>query len=366
MKYSSEQITALIPTFQRNTCLERAVRGVLNQQHKNTIINIFDNDPQNQLTSTLKQLIENTPNINYTRNERNIGSLSNFKKCFESVETPFFSIQSDDDFILPNFYMDALKIFERFPTIGFVVFESLIVNRRSELVVPAASTGKISLNTTDRPIFISSVPNTWTSMLFRKEIAPIFAEAVVYPSDIGSDMRCVMRAMSRYDFVVVAKPAACFTAHQGSTSSSRASVEEGTPYHIVQLTRHVDVIMDPHVCEEQRDFHRALLHSLRKKNLRPIWMRIILVDIVREWVELDDIDYSNRLDKNCNAFINNENGGIIGSALMHARKNSLLRALFRFFLRRLLLLRRKKWRDKMCLLENGKYSHIFSLLREVK
>jgi glycosyltransferase involved in cell wall biosynthesis len=366
MSINSPQITTLIPTYKRNEFLRRAIRGALGQSYSNTIVRVFDNDPDNSLPQDLQELIKKEPRLIYQRNKTNLGHIKNFKQCFDSVETPYFSIQSDDDFLLPNFYTDALKIFKEHTNIGFVVLESLIVNQYDELITHGKGDGTINIHTTHRPTEVSEIPYLWTSILFKTELAKLFSEAVTFPHDIGSDMRCLMRAMSRYDFVVHRKPAACFTAHNGSGTASRATIEEGTAYYITQLSRYVDVIKDPQVCQEQKSFHASLLRRYRKKNLYLIWVGTILTEIAREWLDIDEFNYAPRLDRNLSALTEYEGGGVVGEILVRLRRSIFLKYLFRNCLRKYFLCRRRAWRLQMAALEHSKYQNELSILRTSK
>lgn len=364
MSLDSTAVTTLIPTYKRNDFLFRATSFALAQSHTNLIVKIFDNDHNNELPERLASLFSSDSRVIYSKNSENIGAMENLKQCFRSVDTPYFSIQSDDDIILPHLYDDAMKIFERHPNLGFVVLETLTINENHELVYPCNHDGTLKIFSCLNPTELGSIPYVWTAMVFRQDLAGLFAEVIGTPNDTGADIRCLMRAMSRSDFAVLSKPGACFTAHRTSFSSCRADVEEGTPYYLTQLGRHLDIIYDPVVSESQRAFHRAALRKAMRKNLYPGWIMKIMEELVRDAADLDNIDYASRAIRNIRALKENEGQKWAAVTLAALHRSHLLKSIIRLAVRPYLVWKREHWRRKMTHLENTKYQATFARLRD--
>src|SRR5438128_12682354 len=119
------KVTALIPTFRRPAYLRRAMLSVLMQTYDNLQISIFDNASGDSTEEVVNKLRINDTRIVYHRHENNIGSIQNFKFAFKSVDTPYFSILSDDDFLAKDFYENAINILDSHPEIGFVILNTL-------------------------------------------------------------------------------------------------------------------------------------------------------------------------------------------------------------------------------------------------
>jgi hypothetical protein len=63
----------------------------------------------------MEELIKKDARIKYHRHSENIGMMANYKYALDRVNTSYFSFLSDDDFLLPCFYEEALKGFQEFP-----------------------------------------------------------------------------------------------------------------------------------------------------------------------------------------------------------------------------------------------------------
>jgi glycosyltransferase involved in cell wall biosynthesis len=110
-------ITTILPTFQRPQLLKRAIQSVLSQTFSDFILHIHDNASQDETEKVVSQFQD--PRIKYFKRETNIGLVQNFAHAIDQVTTPYFSFLSDDDFLLPKFYVTTLEGFEKYPTAGF-------------------------------------------------------------------------------------------------------------------------------------------------------------------------------------------------------------------------------------------------------
>jgi glycosyltransferase involved in cell wall biosynthesis len=113
------QITLLIPTFNRKALLKRAIESGLAQTYKNIRIAVFDNASDDGTERLMLSYAASDPRIQYYRHSENIGMMKNYEFALKKVNTPYFSILSDDDVLLPWFYETALEKFKKYPEIGF-------------------------------------------------------------------------------------------------------------------------------------------------------------------------------------------------------------------------------------------------------
>lgn len=112
-------ITTIITTFRRPLLLKRAINSVLKQTHSDFQVCVYDNASDDQTEEIVKTFLKKDSRVKYHRHQENIGMMSNYKYAFDKIDTPFFSLLSDDDFLLPNFYETALKGFEQSPDAAF-------------------------------------------------------------------------------------------------------------------------------------------------------------------------------------------------------------------------------------------------------
>jgi len=151
--------------------------------------------------------------ILYHRHTRNIGALPNFQFALSRVETPYFSLLSDDDLLLPGFYSTALREFDRYPEAGFVVLDVLHQDHWGDLV--RESSMRPSAEGCHRPFdglrdMVRYWPTTWTGIVFRRE-ALSKLETIDLETGAPSDLDFVLRAALYYPFVIRHQPGAVFT-----------------------------------------------------------------------------------------------------------------------------------------------------------
>lgn len=105
-------ITICIPTYNRAKKLENLLALLSNYNLENIKINISDNastDDTKKLCLRY-QLLNN--NIFYYRQEKNLGAFNNFNFLLSIVDTPYFILHGDDDWLDKNFIIDCFKFLE--------------------------------------------------------------------------------------------------------------------------------------------------------------------------------------------------------------------------------------------------------------
>ena len=138
------KVTALIVTYRRPEFLRRAILSVLGQTYSNLQLKIFDDASDDETKNVVNSFIKDDERIKYHCHQNNIGRLSNFRYAFESVDTPYFSILSDDDCLSVNLYEDAVEILDNNPDVMFVILNTLMIDDRSNLKSHKESSNKIS------------------------------------------------------------------------------------------------------------------------------------------------------------------------------------------------------------------------------
>ena len=121
-------ITTVIPTFKRPALLKRAIESVLAQSYKNLIVCVYDNASGDETEEIVQACAKRDKRVFYFKNRENIGALANMLQGLNAVTTPYYSLLSDDDFLLPGFYENAVKAFESTPDIGFVCSKTIIID----------------------------------------------------------------------------------------------------------------------------------------------------------------------------------------------------------------------------------------------
>lgn len=96
-------VTTIIPTYRRPKLLRRSIRSVLNQTYPHFNVCVYDNASDDATASVVEDFQKEDSRVKYYAHKENIGATENFIYGMEHVETPFFTLLSDGDLILPNF-----------------------------------------------------------------------------------------------------------------------------------------------------------------------------------------------------------------------------------------------------------------------
>jgi glycosyltransferase involved in cell wall biosynthesis len=97
-----------IPTFQRADKLERAVKSVLNQTHRNIELVISDNASEDHTEALCRALCARDPRVRYLRSSVNRGPTANFNTVFDELCGDYTMVLSDDDWLDPDYLSSCL------------------------------------------------------------------------------------------------------------------------------------------------------------------------------------------------------------------------------------------------------------------
>ena len=131
---SDALVTTVIPTYRRPALLKRAIESVLGQTAGTQRIAVYDNASGDDTGAVVLDIARRDPRVRYHRQAANLGSFENFRLGLAEVSTPFFSLLSDDDVLLPRFYETALSALRQHPTALFAVTRVLQVDRTGHLL----------------------------------------------------------------------------------------------------------------------------------------------------------------------------------------------------------------------------------------
>lgn len=275
------KVTALVPTYCRPELLRRAMLSVLGQSYRSLQLSIFDNASGKDTRDVVTKLAESDDRVKYHCHPNNIGARDNFRHAFKSVDTPYFSILSDDDFLARDFYKDAIDVLDNNPETMFVILNIFKVDESSNLIIHKEPTNTLTFysgrNGFDE-IHSGKIPQIWTSMVFRKELASIYDE-MDDDIDDGNDMRFLFRLASRYKYAYLSKTGAFFTVHSKSGSSALKAfnlVHQG-----IQISRYIEIFYDKEVTQEVR--HRTIFYIKRLLAIKPnvIWsIKKIIINFI--------------------------------------------------------------------------------------
>lgn len=128
MKINNPMITTVIPTYRRPGLLKRAIESALMQSYKDIRVCVYDNASGDDTKKIVNSYALKDSRITYYRNEKNIGAVENMRKGVAAVETPYYSLLNDDDFLLPDFYHNAMLAVKDHPDALFFCAKTITID----------------------------------------------------------------------------------------------------------------------------------------------------------------------------------------------------------------------------------------------
>jgi glycosyltransferase involved in cell wall biosynthesis len=191
------------------------------------LILVCDNASDDETEEVVRQLAQKDSRVHYHRHATNVGSYNNFNYGINSVKTPFFSLLSDDDLLLPDFYRRAMQVLEHFPDAMFACMPTMVVDADCNVVSKPVLVETTRLNFPAEGLTgpkLRPIPEAWTGILFRTDVRDSIG---VIDSDAGpfADGAYVMHAAARFAFVDVPGVGAVLMAHEASTSGTVKPVD---------------------------------------------------------------------------------------------------------------------------------------------
>lgn len=220
---AATEVTAVIPTYRRPRLLERAIASAAEQTGARVRVAVFDNCSGDETRDVVAKLAQAYPDVRYHAHASNLGALANFEHGVRSVDTPFFSILSDDDYLLPGFYERALAGLAIHPEAMFWIGVTLNVdesgsiwdarlNRWTKEGLYQPPMGALAMTGGTAP--------TWTGIVFRREVLEL-AGFIDRETQGPSDLDYTIRLGARFPYVFEKIPVAVFSINPQSFSATQ-------------------------------------------------------------------------------------------------------------------------------------------------
>jgi hypothetical protein len=217
-------ITTVIPTYRRPHMLRRAILSVLDQTYPNFKICIYDNASNDETAEVVGALAARDSRIRYHCHATDIGAQENFIFGLSQVETPFLHLISDDDYLLPGFFAQAICALQKNPDAAF--FSGGMLSADPDGRVRGFLRYGSDTDQAYRPpeLFNLLAPytRTWTSALFRRTSLESLG-GLKKETGYSFSIDLILRFATRFEAVLSDTPCAVFTVHSGSSSVAEAS-----------------------------------------------------------------------------------------------------------------------------------------------
>lgn len=108
---SVPEVTILIPTYNRPILLKQAIDSALHQVgYDDYEILVLDNNPARDDETERLLATYNSPQLNYYKNEENVGMYGNWNRGIELAKGKWIAILHDDDLLNSNFLSESMEI----------------------------------------------------------------------------------------------------------------------------------------------------------------------------------------------------------------------------------------------------------------
>ncbi len=218
------EITIMILTYRRPYLLKRAILSALNQAYPHLRVVVFDNASGDETEEIVRSLMMQEERLHYHQHPINIGMIANYQSALASVQTPFFSLLSDDDVLLPCFCKTALQGFEEHPESIFSAGSTIIMTEQGKVV-------RVPLDLWKRdgyfipPEGLLEMMTRYpvpTTILFRREVID---KVAIDPTNVlGWDVDYLIQIAMQFPFYISKKPCGIFLQHDKSYSNSQEMV----------------------------------------------------------------------------------------------------------------------------------------------
>jgi glycosyltransferase involved in cell wall biosynthesis len=257
-------IATVIPTRNRSGLLKRAIQSVLDQTYPHIRIYIYDNASEDDTEQVVRGFQEKDSRLVYHRHDRDIGAVNNFIFGLKRIDTPFFSILSDDDYLLPDFFKNAADEFFRHPDCGFVALGCCVSDGTKIIRKPSINDNMAGYYTPPNSFDVllkEWMTLTLTSIVFRKAAVDVTGMFSDIPC-LCNDIEYLLRVASRFPIVISREVGAVFTDNPSGMSST-------TPLNLIwpcYLEMIEQVLNYPSLSAEQKKaVQRVLLGRLKKR-----------------------------------------------------------------------------------------------------
>ena len=213
-------VTTILPTFRRPRLLKRAIESFIGQTYRHSQLYVCDNASGDATERVVRAYAAVDPRINYHCHGSNIGLGRNLAFGLDRVTTQYFSVLSDDDWLLPDFYRMAVRALESRPDAAFVSTRVIHVDDDARVVrTDDITCGRGGVfPSPDRLVALleQGIP-IWTGTLFRTSMVSAIGGLDSETGTVG-DVDLFCRLAAQHPFMVEPKPGAVFSRRRNSIS----------------------------------------------------------------------------------------------------------------------------------------------------
>lgn len=229
-------VSVIIPTYNRETLIGRAIYSVLKQTYQDFEIIVVDDGSTDHTEDVIRQLQNKEKSITYIKNKKNKGAAAARNTGIREAKGKYIAFQDSDDEWLPGKLEKQMKMFEKAPIeIGVIYTGFWRIERDKKVYIPSdkiiKKEGDIHLELL-KGNFI-----TTQSIVVRKEC---FRKAGMFDEDLPrlQDWELVLRLSKYYHFKCIDEP--LLVSHHSPDSISANNEALIKAYELIINKHHLD------------------------------------------------------------------------------------------------------------------------------
>lgn len=118
--YTKDSIEAFILTCNRKDVLKDSIISILNQSIGQVKITVLDNCSTDGTENTVREMMQEYPNLYYYRQNQQLSDLENFKTISNIAQKDFTILFHDDNIMHPDYFKYAIEAINKFPNTAIV------------------------------------------------------------------------------------------------------------------------------------------------------------------------------------------------------------------------------------------------------
>jgi glycosyltransferase involved in cell wall biosynthesis len=128
------KVSILLPAYNREHYLEKAIESVLGQTYQNWELLISDNCSSDNTPIIAQKYAKQDNRIKFCRNEQNIGSVLNYNKCIAQASGDYIELFGADDIIEPTCLEKFVSILNNSPNVVLVTSGRRHIDENGNLI----------------------------------------------------------------------------------------------------------------------------------------------------------------------------------------------------------------------------------------
>jgi glycosyltransferase involved in cell wall biosynthesis len=229
-------VTIILTTYRRPKLLKGAIESVLRQSYPHFEIRVYDDCSGDETEEVVEKFKAQDDRIFFHSHAKNLGwFLDNVNYGISRVQTPLWTVLSDDNVFLPGFLEKAVQTLKQFPEAMFACRQVIFITEDKKIhTVSPGNNWRSGLHHPDEGLSACiRDPSIFGGAIYRREAIEQVGLLDAETAEV-SDWDYIFRTVSRFPFAVDLEPGVVF--RRDLSSFSGASEAKFTwPYWLKML-----------------------------------------------------------------------------------------------------------------------------------